>query len=118
MEIIYLEFLDYKMYNAKTGEVIMDESCDDTSESLKGLWVDTVFDVPIIKDEKLLEKWNQFLEIFDNGDYDFEDFTIFLDEYDDDDLIVYEICNGIAYGSDSSTAWFVVDKDVVVEEII
>lgn len=120
--IIYnLDYSEYKIFNPVTNEVIVDEECNDDAISLIASWLDGYMSEPVINDAKLQEAWEAFVERHeeDNGESPYwEHLYKFLEEYENPEWIGYEITSyGIACGPISSTMLYVVDKDVVVEEL-
>jgi hypothetical protein len=121
MKIIKIESSNHKMLNPKTGEIIIDEEGLKESPSLIAYWVDEVIREPGIYNDELKQTWKDFVIKYEEEEDDFPDFEAlysFLEKYESADWIVYEITlSGIACGPYSTTAWHVVNKDVVVEEI-
>jgi len=120
MKINKLEYLSFKMYNPVTGEVIIDGEWSDEPKSLIAIWSDYAFEEPDIKNEAFKKDWETFEAKYKQEhdcDSDFDTLDKFLEEYDSSDWIVFEIGNsGLSCGPGASTAWFVVDKDTIVEE--
>jgi hypothetical protein len=50
MKITELEYSNYNMYNPATGEIIINEECNDNAKSLIAYWLREVFEDPFIKD--------------------------------------------------------------------
>lgn len=121
MEIYSLDYSNFKMFNQGTGEVIVDEECDDNAKSLIAYWLDDSVDNPIINNNTLKSAWEAFTERYkvDNDESPYwEDMIQFLEEYDTTEWIGYEITSsGIACGPVSYTVVYVVEKDVIVEEL-
>lgn len=84
-------------------------------------WVDMVVEEPEINNESFKADWETFAAKYEEENKGLSDFDIldkFFEEYDSFDWVVYEISNGgISCGPGSGTAWFVVDKDIIVEEL-
>ncbi|WP_320112055.1 hypothetical protein [Draconibacterium orientale] len=116
MKIYNLACDNFKMYNPKTREAIVDEECDDNAKSLIGYWLD---DFAHFNDENLQEAWENYSEKLNRGKSDiyfnWKALTKFVKQYNAPDWIAFHINVG---GYDSYTVLFVVDKNVEVEEII
>lgn len=121
MEIYRLDSSNYKIFNQSSSETIVDEECDDNAKSLIAYWLDDSIESPIIKNETLKTGWEAFVIKFKQDDGNFlywEDLITFLEEYNSPEWIGYEITSyGIACGPVSYTVVYVVDKDVIVEEL-
>ena len=121
MKIDFLELSNYKMYNSVTGDVIVDESCEEGAASLIAYWVDECFNEPMIKDEVLKATWESFVEKFEMEQEDspfMEELDQFILDHDSASWIAYEITTcGLAFGPASNTVLFIVDKNVIVEEL-
>lgn len=109
------------MFNQTSGEVIVDDECDDHAKSLIAYWLDDSIDNPIINNETLKTALETFVEKSNqcNGNFFYwEDLIKFLEDYDQPEWIGYEITSsGIACGPVSYTVVYIVTKDVVVEEL-
>ena len=110
------------MFNPITGEVIVDEECRDEAKSLKGYWLCDHIDEPVINDDKLRTTWENFVENYniDNRDtpLSWDTLKIFVQEIDNPLWIAYEITStGIACGPVGFADVFIVDKEVIVEEL-
>ena len=55
------------MFNSQTGEVIVDEECDDNAKSLIGYWLD---DFAHFNDETLRKAWETYEEQINKGKID------------------------------------------------
>lgn len=111
-----------RMYCPSTDEVIFAPNYEEINESAEAFiayWHGEVLDEPEIKDEKLKSAWGKFLEKWsESDDFDiFEAVEKFLKNYKNDDWIVYE-CTfyGMACGPTSTTVYYVVKADTVIEE--
>jgi hypothetical protein len=116
MKIQNLQFSDYRMFNPTKDEVIVDEECNDKAKSLIAYWLDDSMATPIIKDETLKKSWEANVERHkeDNDDSPYWEHLIkFLEGYDSSEWIGYEISS---YGLVCSAVFFIVDKEVIVEE--
>ncbi len=116
MEIYSLDYSLYKMFNQGTGEVIVDEECDDNAKSLIAYWLDDSIDNPIINNETLKTAWEAFAEWYEEDNEEspyWEHLIKFLEGYDSSEWIGYEISS---YGLVCSAVFFIVDKEVIVEE--
>lgn len=116
MEIYSLACDNFKMYNPTTGEVIVDEECNDNAKSLIGYWLD---DFKHFNNETLRKAWEAYEEKTNRGktdnNFNWKVLTKFIKQYNAPDWIAYHINVG---GYDSYTVLFVVDKNFEVEEII
>jgi hypothetical protein len=121
MEIYSFNYSNFKMLNSTTGEIIVEEECHDDAKSLKGYWIGDFLNEPIINDESLKTAWEAFVENFnkDNrGSIRWDDLDKFLEVFDNPSLIGYEITSsGLACGPIGYTVVYIVDKDVIVEEL-
>lgn len=121
MIINNLDYSEYRIYNPRTGEVIVDEECNDDAKSLIGYWLDGFIDKPVINDRKLLAAWEDFIVRHkeDNCESPYwEHLYKFLEDYDNPEWVCYEITScGLACGPICSTVVYIVDKDVIVEEV-
>lgn len=122
MKIYSLNYSNYKMSNSLTGEVIIDEECNDDAKSLKGYWIDDFLNEPIINDDKLKAAWESFVENFNKDNHGtpfcWDDLDKFLEVFDNPSWIGYEInSSGMACGPIGYTVVYIVDKDVIVEEL-
>ena len=121
MEISYMCYSQFKIYNPLTDEIIVDEECDDNAKSLIAYWLDDSIFEPIINNETLKAAWEAFAERHeeDNGESPcWEDLIKFLEEYSSAEWTGYEITSyGMACGPVTSTVVFIVDRDVIVEEL-
>jgi len=122
MDLNYLFYSNYKMFNSKTKEIIIEWECDDNAESLIAYWIGELFDEPVIKDETLRVAWEEYVATFERENDcspGFEELESFIEGYDTSSWVAYEITSdGMACGPVSFTALYVVDKDVVVEEMV
>jgi hypothetical protein len=110
------------MVNPTTCELIVEEECNDDAKSLIGYWLGGFLDEPHFNNETLKAAWEAFVENFyrDNSGTPFcwDALDKFLEEYDNPAWIGYEITSsGIACGPISFTEVFIVENDVVVEEL-
>jgi hypothetical protein len=122
MKIYSLDYSDFKMLNPTTGEVIVDEDCNDDAESLKGYWTGDFLNEPNINDEVLKTAWEAFVENFNKDNYCtpvcWDVLDKFLEVFDNPSWIVYEITsNGMACGPIGLTVVYIVDKEVIVVEL-
>lgn len=119
MEIYRLDSSNYKMLNPTSGEVIVDEECADNATSLIAYWFDDSIDNPVINNETLKTAWDAFVGNQDDGNFLYwEDLIEFLETYDSPGWIGYEITSsGIACGPVSYTVVYIVEKDVIVEDL-
>jgi hypothetical protein len=120
--IIYnLNYSEYKIFNPTTGEVIVHHDCDDDASSLIAYWINGIIDEPLIKNEELNKAWETYVDKYkkDNDIYPgYEELYKFLEGYDNPEWLGFEITsNGIACGPVSFTVVYIVDKDVIVEEL-
>lgn len=120
MKIYNLDYSNFKMHNPTTGEVIIDEECNDGSKSLQAYWLG---DYSHFNNETLKAAWIAFVDnnnVVENNDTTFWDaLDKFLEEYESQEWIAYKInSSGIACGMINYTTVFIVDKDVEVEEIV
>jgi hypothetical protein len=122
MKICSFNYSNFKMFNPITGEVIVEEECRNDAKSLKGYWLCDLLDEPVINEDKLRTAWEDFMEnyIKDNQGIPFSWDAVekFLENLDNPLWIAYEVTStGIACGPVSFTDVFIVDKDVIVEEL-
>jgi hypothetical protein len=122
MKIYRLDYSNYKMLNPTTGEVIVEEECNDDAKSLKGYWIGDFLNEPIINDKALKTAWETFVENFNKDNcgtpFCWDALDKFLEVYDNPSWIGYEITSsGMACGPISYTVVYIVDKDVIVEEL-
>jgi hypothetical protein len=122
MKIYRLDYSNYKMLNLTTGEVIVEEECNDDAKSLKGYWIGDFLNEPIINDDKLKTAWETFVENFNKDNrgtpFCWDALDKFLEVYDNPSWIGYEITSsGMACGPIGYTVVYIVDKDVIVEEL-
>jgi hypothetical protein len=122
MKIFCLNYSDYRIYNTTTGEVIVDEDCNDDAVSLKGYWIGDFLNEPIINDDKLRTAWKTFIENFNKDNPGtqvcWDDLDEFLEVIDNPSWIIYEITGiGMACGPIGYTVVYIVDKEVIVEEL-
>ena len=111
-----------RMYCPSTDEVIFApyyESINDDAEAFIAYWHGEVLDQPKIKDEKLKAAWDKYFSKWnESDDIDiFEAIEKFLKKYKNEEWIVYE-CTfyGMACGPTSTTIYFVVIADTLIEE--
>ncbi|MCG6189121.1 hypothetical protein [Maribellus maritimus] len=116
MKIYNLACDNFKMYNPTTGEVIVDEECNDNAKSLIAYWLD---DFAHFNNETLMKAWEAYEEKTNKGKIDnyfnWKRLIKFIEQYDSPDWISYHINVG---GYDSYTILFVVHKEVEVEETV
>lgn len=122
MKTDVLNYSLYQMYNPKTGEIIVGEECDDDAKSLKGYWLGGFLDEPHFNDETLRTAWEDYFEKLGNDNSDsintWDVLDGFLEEFDNPEWKAYEITSyGIACGPVSSTVIYIVDENVIVEEL-
>jgi hypothetical protein len=122
MEIYSIDYSDYKMFNPITGEVIVEEECNDDAKSLKGYWMGGFLNEPIINDKALKTAWEAFVENFNKDNHGtpfcWNALDKFLRVFDNPSWKAYEITSsGIACGPIGYTVVYVVDEDVIVEEL-
>ena len=122
MKIYSCNYSDYRMLNPTTGEVIVDEECNDDAKSLKGYWIGDFLNEPIINDDKLKTAWEAFVDNFNKDNlgtpFCWDDLDKFLEVFDNPSWIGYEITSiGMACGPIGYTVVYIVDKDVIVEEL-
>jgi len=119
MQLLNLELDHFNLYCPSTGEYILleDEGVNEDALSLKGYWVDEVMGEPFIKDADLQKAWDAFIENYEKENDDFPDYTeieTFLVNYPEPNWVIYKITtHGMACGPICSTAWNVVDMNVV-----
>lgn len=112
-----------RIYCPSTDEVIMtlDELAPvkEDAKALIALWHSEIIDQPTINDEKIRKDWEEYLDKFDEETRYFdlyEKLFTFLEEYEAPDWRVYQIeTSGMACGPVSSTVWYVVLADTVIE---
>jgi len=114
------DYSSYKVYNPKTGDVIVDgKSGDNQASSLVAVWLDDCFREPIIKDAQLKLAWETFAEKFrkENDEFPgFEELYDFLETYDTPSWIAFKINSySLACGPVWSTTMLVVNKEVIIE---
>jgi hypothetical protein len=122
MEIYSFDYSNYKMSNLHTGEVIVEEECNDDAKSLKGYWIGGFLNEPIINDKALKTAWEAFVENFNKDNlgtpFCWDALDKFLEGFNNPSWIGYEITSsGIACGPIDYTVVYIVDKDVIVEEL-
>jgi hypothetical protein len=122
MKIYSYDYSNYKMINPTTGEVIVEVECNDNALSLKGYWLGDFLNEPIIIDDKLKTAWEAFVDNFNKDNlgtpFCWDDLDKFLEVFDNPLWIGYEITSsGIACGPIGYTVVYIVDKDVIVEEL-
>jgi len=122
MKITDYAYLDMRMFNPVTNEVILDDILPrEDAISLKGIWYLDFYEEPVVREMELGEKeWELFLMDFNKEDtgrmWPFFAIEQFLMDYDDPDLQVIRHSSSIAsHGMGGTVVWYVVDKDVVVE---
>ena len=122
MEINRYAFESYKMYDSKTNDIIastLDQDINEDADSLIAYWAN--LEEPIIKDEDLLEDWGKIVSKYMKENYeespDYDDLINYLQNYNNPNWIVIENSTGLAFAPGSDTIIFVVDKDVVINEI-
>ncbi len=119
MQLLNLELDHFNLYCPSTGEYILleDEGVNEEALSLKAYWVDEVMGEPFIKDGDLQKAWDAFVENYEKENDDFPDYTeieTFLVNYPEPNWVIYKITtHGMACGPICSTAWNVVDMNVV-----
>lgn len=121
MKITDHGFIDIRMFNPLTNEVILDDILPhQDAKSLKGIWYLDLYEEPYIRDMELREReWELFLKDFNKEEtgrmWPFFAIEQFLLEYDDPDLQVIRHSSSMAsHGIGGTVVWYVVDKDVVV----
>ena len=122
MKIIKKETREsFELYNPTTDEYVVNEMIDETAKDFIGYWIDEVFREPCFNNSVLQKEWYGF-----EADYvtptedhmELEDVEKFLQGYENEDWIVYEIItHGMACGPTTNTVWFVVNKEVIYNEI-
>jgi hypothetical protein len=122
MEYTEFDSSNYKLYNPVIGDTIVDEWCNDDSESLIAYWIDEVFSEPIMNNPVFRKAWEDFSEKYceenEDDDPDYEVLGEFLRDYENPQWKVYEITScGMACGPVSTTVWMVVDKDTIIEDV-
>lgn len=111
-----------RMYCPSTDEVIFAPDYEEINESADAFiayWHGEVLDQPSITDEKLKAAWDEYFEKWnDSEDIDIWDSVEkFLIDYENPAWIVYECTfHGIACGPVSTTVYYVVKADTVIEE--
>lgn len=112
-----------RMYCPSTNEVIFapgDEEINEDADAFIAYWHGEVLEEPSIKDEKLEAAWNEFFGKWsesEDEDCDLWDAVEkFLTDYENPAWTVYE-CTfyGMACGPTSTTVYYVVKRDTVVE---
>ena len=112
MQILELELSNLDFYCPFTGEFICTEEkgYNEDAKSLIGYWVNEIRDQPFIKDKELQDKWDVFVETYENENDcfpDSEEIDDFFKSYDSE-WIVFKICT---YGMLGDIAWFILDKE-------
>lgn len=122
---VSLEMSIDKMYCPSTDEVIFSPEqleINEAAEAFVAYWHGEVLNDPLITDPELNKAWEEFREgewqkFLDNLDL-WEGIEKFLTEYKNPEWIVYECTfHGMACGPVSSTVYYVVKKDTVIEEV-
>lgn len=121
MQIIELELNHLNFFCPATGQPIISESEDHTTNavSLRALWIDEVFDEPAFRDEKFQEDWETYSEKHFDEDEDnlYEVQEEFLKTYPKPNWVTFKITtSGMACGPISSTVWLVIDLDAELPE--
>jgi hypothetical protein len=111
-----------RMYCPSTDEVIFApdyEEINENAEAFIAYWHGEVLDQPSITDEKLKAAWEEYFKKWKVS----EDIDIwnsvekFLIDYENPSWIVYECTfNGMACGPISTTVYYVIKADTVIEE--
>ncbi len=124
MEIIKacLDMESERMYCPSTDDVIFapgDEEISEYAEAFIAYWHGEVLYEPVIRDEELKGAWNKLYENLKESDSFPDMWEIvekFLTEYENNSWIIYEctFC-GMACGPVSTTVYFVVNSDTVIE---
>lgn len=119
MQIVELELNHYNFYCPATGHLILSDGGDGTenAKSLKGLWVDEVFEEPTFKDETFQKAWEEYYEkhLDEDTDFEFDILEKFLKETKNETWVCYKITtSGMACGPVSTTVWLVIDMDTEI----
>ena len=122
MKIIKKETREsFELYNPITKKYVMNEKVYEKSDDFIGYWIDEVFREPYFKNTVLQTAWEEFeSDYVTETEYhmELEDVEKFLQGYENDNWIVYEITTyGMACGPTSNTVWFVVNKEIIYNEI-
>lgn len=122
MKITDYGYMDIRMFNPVTNEVIIDDMFpNEDAVSLKGIWYLDCYEEPDVRDMELREReWEIFLSDFNKegagNAWPFFAIEQFLLEYDDPDLqVIRHSSSVVSHGMGGTVAWYVVDKDVIVE---
>ena len=119
MQLLELELDHLNLFCPSTGEFILleDEGVNEEAESLKGYWVDEVMYEPFIKDKKLQQAWDLFIEKYEEEHADFPDYKeieAFLVDYPQPNWVIYKITTcGMACGPIWSTVWTLIDMNAL-----
>ena len=112
-----------RMFDPVTNEVILDDILpNESAKSLKGIWYLDLYEEPHVRDMELREKECEiFLSDFNKegtgNAWPFFAIEQFLLEYDDPDLqVIRHSSSMVSHGMGGTVVWYVVDKDVVVEQ--
>jgi hypothetical protein len=123
MEIVEIDWLECKIFNPVTKEIIIDFGFFDLeSKSLVAAWFSDNMDDPIINNITLEAAWQNFQNEFikDEDGVTVYDFHIqgFLAEYDNTEWkVIRHNGSWLAHSPQGATVWYVVEKDIVVEEV-
>jgi hypothetical protein len=116
MQIIELELDYYDFFCPATGEQILyEDDCNEDAKSLQAYWVDLFFEEPFIKNIKLANAWENFLEKNENKSQgSFKMLEDFFRQYPEPHWVVFSLTNsGVGCGGESSsTSWLVLDLNV------
>ncbi len=112
MRVIESTYLGYKLYNERTNEIIVEpnKSFNINSPSLVAVWHEGIFENPIINNEILTQKWDDYLRKLEN---DVDEYCLerFLQRYENEDWIVFRLID-----ASEDKVWLIVDKDVKILE--
>ena len=123
MNIVEVDWIELKLHNPQTNEIIIDLVYFDLfSKSLIGAWFSDNLDDPYINNKSFENDWIDFQNKYVKDAegikvYDFH-LESFLREYNNPDWKVIRHSNSwLAHSLEGATVWYVVEKDIVAEEV-
>jgi hypothetical protein len=123
MEIVEIDWLECKIFNPVTKEIIIDFCFFDLkAKSLIAAWFSDNIEDPVINNKTIEGAWMDFYNDFKKGNEDIPLFDFlfegFLEKYDNPDWkVIRHNGSWLAHSPQGATVWYVVEKDIVLEEV-
>jgi hypothetical protein len=123
MELTEIDWLECKIYNPTTEEIIIDFGFFDLkAQSLIAAWFSDNMEDPVINNQAFEAAWQDFQNEFvkDEDGIQVYDFHLegFLIGYDKPDWkVIRHNGSWLAHSPEGANVWYVVKKDVIAEEV-